>query len=62
MKPREICREECARTVEISLDRYDDLVRASEKIEVIKRMVSASEYISTADILMILGIEKDGAK
>lgn len=48
--------------VEVPKCDYDDLLRASEKLETIKRLITANTYVSTSDLLAILDIKKEEAK
>lgn len=44
--------------IDISVAEYNDLVRDSEKIAAVRRLVAANEYISTKDVMAILDIER----
>ena len=48
-------------TVHIPKDEYEELVRESEKLSIIKAMLEANNYIPSSDFKAIVGIkEKDG--
>lgn len=49
-------------TVEISVEEYLRLLRLDERVEVIKRIVQETKYISTADLITILDIHIDGGE
>ena len=49
-------------TVTISLMEYAALVRASESIEAVERLVNSGEYVTTETILAVLGVEREGTK
>lgn len=44
--------------ISIPIRLFDNLVRATERIEAVKRVYSENGYICTDDMLAILGIEK----
>ncbi len=47
--------------VMIPLWEYEELVRDSERLQVLKNFVSHTEYVSKKDLLvMISGVEKEG--
>jgi len=46
-------------TVTLPKSEYEELVRDSEKVQVIERYMQGNKYASTTDIAAILGI-KDG--
>ena len=43
--------------IKISISRYDELVKASERIAAVERMFKSGNYVSTDDIKVVLGIE-----
>lgn len=47
-------------TVVLTTDKYESLVRASEKISAAERYLKANKYVTIADITAILGIELKG--
>ena len=50
-------------TVTISKNEYENLVRDSEQLAIVKNYVEKQEYISTKDIKVLLEIEeKEGEK
>lgn len=44
------------KTITISREEYEALIRAQERIEVVERLISKVEYISTDEIAAVLGI------
>ena len=44
--------------VDISIAEYNDLVRASERIAAVERLVFSDSYVSINDILALLDIER----
>lgn len=42
--------------VTVTLSRYDELLKAEEKLAVIERMLVNQKYVSTGDIEIVLGI------
>jgi hypothetical protein len=44
--------------ITIPLDEYRALVRVSEKIDIVERMVNKGGYVSTGDIMTVLGIKE----
>lgn len=49
-------------TIEIPKEEYNQLIRESEKLAIIKRMLAKEQYVSASDMRMILGIEEEGEK
>jgi hypothetical protein len=45
-------------TVSISKNEYEELVRNSLRLEIVKGYVEKSNYVSTNDIKFLLGIEE----
>ena len=43
--------------VEVPKSEYEKLVQKAERVDVVERLVAANEYVSTKDIVAILGIE-----
>lgn len=43
--------------IEVPLVLFSELVRASEKIAAVERYANSNKYVSSTDILVILGIE-----
>lgn len=43
--------------VEVPRSEFEKLVQKAERVDVVERLVSVNEYISTKDIVAILGIE-----
>ena len=37
---------------------YERLVRDSERVEVVKNLVSKSSYVSRGDLLLVLGVDE----
>ena len=48
--------------VEVPKDEYEELVRNSEKIDTIKRFITANTYVAAKDIAILLGIENEEKK
>lgn len=46
------------KTITISLDEYETLIRAHERIEVVERLINSVEYINTGEIAAVLGIRE----
>ena len=46
-------------TIEIPKEEYNQLIRESEKLAIIKRMLAKEQYVSASDMRMILGIEEE---
>ena len=44
--------------IEISMERYNELIRAEERIATVQRLVDKGEYVSVGDIKTILGINE----
>ena len=44
--------------IAIPLEEYRKVLRDSERINIVERMVNKGGYISTGDILAVLGIEE----
>ena len=49
-------------TIEIPKEEYNQLIRESEKLAIIERMLAKEQYVSASDMRMILGIEEEGEK
>lgn len=50
-------------SITISAEKYDELVRKAERIEVVRRMLASERYTSTDDVEVILDIkEKEGSE
>lgn len=45
--------------IKISIQRYDELVKASERIAAVERMCKSGSFVSVDDIKIVLGV---GAK
>lgn len=45
-------------TITISAEKYDELVRTAERIEVVKRMLDSDRYTCLKDVKIVLGIEE----
>lgn len=48
-------------TIIIAADKYDELVRTAERIEVVKRMLASDRYTCLNDVKIVLGIEEKEA-
>lgn len=46
------------KTVEISVAEYHKLLKVAERVECLRRMVAASEYVSTGEIMAVLDIHE----
>ena len=46
------------KTITITLDEYECLIRAQERIEVVERIINKEEYISVGEIAAVLGIRE----
>lgn len=46
-------------TIEIPKEEYNQLIRESEKLAIIERMLAKEQYVSASDMRMILGIEEE---
>lgn len=44
--------------VEVRKDEYAELVSICERVAIVDRLVNSNSYVSTEDILTVLGIEK----
>lgn len=44
--------------VEVNKDEFEKLVRESEKIAAVERLINENRYTTTNDIAIILGIER----
>ena len=42
----------------IAADKYDELVRTAERIEVVKRLLVSDRYTCLKDVKIVLGIEE----
>ena len=49
-------------TVEITVEDFHRLLRLDERVEVIKRIVRETKYISTADLMTILDFNIEGGE
>lgn len=49
-------------TVSVPKSEYEALVRDSEKLDIIKTLMQKSNYVSTGDLKIILGIEESEEK
>ena len=49
-------------TIEIPKEEYNQLIRDSEKLAIVERMLVKERYISASDMRVILGIEEEGEK
>ena len=49
-------------TVEITVEQYLRFLRLDERVEVIKRIVRETKYISTADLITILDFNIEGGE
>jgi len=47
--------------ITISAEKYDELVRTAERIEVVKRMLDSDRYTCLKDVKIVLGIEEKEA-
>lgn len=45
-------------TITITQDEYEALIRAQERIKVVERLVNETQYVSTGDIFVVLGIRE----
>jgi hypothetical protein len=45
-------------TIIIAADKYDELVRTAERIEVVKRLLASDRYTCLKDVKIVLGIEE----
>lgn len=45
-------------TVSVPKPEYENLVRDSEKIETLKRLIKSSKYVTTGEVMAILEIEE----
>jgi spore coat protein CotH len=45
--------------IEISLEEYRELVTVSVRVDCLRRMLAAGGYVSTSDMMAVLGIEKE---
>lgn len=45
-------------TIIITQGEYEALLRAQERIEVVERLVNETQYVSTEDIYVVLGIKR----
>ena len=45
-------------TIIITQGEYEALLRAQERIEVVERLVNETQYVSTEDIYVVLGIRR----
>ena len=48
--------------VEVSREEYENLIRDSEMLAIIKRFAEANAYLNTSDIKTILNIKREGAE
>lgn len=48
--------------VEVPMSEYEELVRNSERIAAVKRLLAANEYISTKDVAALLDINTEERK
>ena len=49
-------------TIEIPKEEYNQLIRDSEKLAIVERMLVKERCISASDMRVILGIEEEGEK
>lgn len=50
--------EETRELIEISLEEYTELVIISARVDCLRRMLSEGGYVSTSDMMAVLGIER----
>lgn len=48
--------------ITISAEKYDELVRKAERIEVVKKVLGSDLYVTLEDVRIILDIKKKEAK
>lgn len=48
-------------TVEISVECFVELVKKAERVDTLKRLAAADQYLTVSDILAVLGIERKAA-
>lgn len=49
-------------TVTVPKPEYEELVRDSETLDIIKTLMKKNDYVSTGDLKIILGIEESEGK
>lgn len=46
------------KTITLTLDEYETLIRAQERIEVVERIINTLDYINVGEIAAVLGIRE----